>query len=441
MPLPRLPGGIILVLLVVLTQRDAGAEDLDRELLQQLLQEVATLRAKVAELEKALIASETTKSPADKPVTAATVPPAAPAALSPRPAIQLGGRLKLDVIANSRSVGGPGGSNDGDLAIDPGAVPLSGSGESGQTSFSAHGARLWLKGAQPTPFGDIAALVEVDFFGSGAHNERVSNSYAPRLRHGYGEWRGWTAGQTFTTFMNASAIPELNDDGIVAGVVLVRQPLIRKRMRFGDSFLDVALESPETTLTAPDGSRLAPDDDRLPDWIVRYGANGAFGNITVAAMLREIRTDDALGVGVDDEALGYAASASGRIRVGTYDDFRFSLTGGNAVGRYMTGNAFNAARFDGRRLALTDTAGGFAAYQHWWSARWRSTAAAGFAWQDGGASVGTENEWLGTVHMNLMFSPVPSTTLGIEWAHAWRRRFDDREGHLNRLQFTILHNL
>lgn len=427
----------IVMVVAALTSIPAGA---DEATLDALKRELAALRERVTELEGRLAAAE---SAPRRHTTAAP----APARLDPAPRVAVGGRIKLDVIANSVSAGGPGGSNRGDLSLSPGSVPLSDAGEARQLSFSAHGSRLWFKALQPTPLGETAAFLELDFFSRDAGDERVTNSYTPRLRHGYGEWDGWTFGQTYTTFMNVSAFPELNDDGIPAGAVLVRQPLVRRRFEFQpESFeavgwaLDLAVESPESTLVDSLGERFSPDDDRLPDFVARITANGAFGNVSLAAMVRELRVDDPAPVRGEDTATGYALSASGRLQLKGADDLRFAVSGGNALGRYLSSNGFDGARVNARgRLRLTDSAGGFAALQHWWNPRWRSNLTLGAAWQAGRGAAPTENEWLATVHANLLYSPYASTTLGLEWIHAWRRRFDDRAGHLDRLQFTALH--
>lgn len=415
------------------------------DVVTELRAELAALRARVAELEARLAGRDTPAAPpVEEHDTASTGDPVGLASPSPR-RVEAGGRIKLDLIASTRSAGGAGGTNRGDLLLSPGAVPLSGSGESDQLSFAAHGSRLWLKARERTPLGEAAALLELDFFARDAGDERVSNSYTPRLRHGYGVWAGWTFGQTFTTFMNASAFPELNDNGVPSGAVFVRQPMLRRRIAlsgptgaFDDTLwsLDLALESPESTLASPAGVRLTPDDDRLPDWVARLNAEGPFGNVSLAGLVRELRIDAAP---ADDAALGYALSLSGRLRLGEIDDLRFALSGGNALGRYLSSNGFDGARLraDGD-VRLTDSAGGFLAYQHWWTTRWRSNLVLGTAWQDADGAAGAENEWLGTVHANVLYSPHPSTTVGLEWVHGWRRRFDGREGRLDRLQFTAL---
>ena len=230
-----------------------------------LQREVAALQGRVAVLEKQLstvlqLVSEQSKgNTTPQPKQPRSTP--APVVINPavdtrivrtmdNSAINVGGRVKFDAIYNSRSSGGNSGSNGGDLSFLPGAIPLTGSGETDQLSFDARETRLWLKGYSPSDYGEMAGYIEVDFSSAtAASNEKVSNSFVPRLRHAYGTLGGFTLGQTFTTFLNVSAYPETNDLNGPVSIMNIRQPLIRyeHKQEWGKWF--IAMESPETTLT------------------------------------------------------------------------------------------------------------------------------------------------------------------------------------------------
>ncbi|MEQ8660240.1 MAG: DcaP family trimeric outer membrane transporter [Gammaproteobacteria bacterium] len=429
----------------------------DAAALTALKAELARLTARVAELEARLATPAT--APADAAADAAGAgavtplpasvaqPPAQPPAHEPAdalahapphptaPRISAGGRVKLDVVFNDRSRGS---GVIGDTLLVPGAIAITARGEHDQLDFSARASRLWLKGWQTTAFGDAGAYLEFDLLGSGG-DARVSNGYGARLRHGYGELGGLLFGQTYSTFVNVGALPELNDDGITAGGLNVRQPLLRYTRAFGAGALQVALEAPEATVTAADGQRLAPDDDRVPDMVLRYQREGVFGQWSLATMVRELRIDAGAG-GPRDGAFGAAASLAGELRAGLADAIRFTAVGVNAVGRYLSFNAFDGARLSAEGvLRLTPMAGGTLSWQHLWSARWRSNLTAGYAWADDDGAAPDANAQLYTVHANLLWSPFASTTLGLEWIHACRRQVDGRAGRLNRLQFSAVH--
>lgn len=397
--------------------------------------ELEILKARIAELEARLASDSAT--PANVPARPVAASPQLPPRVDTAPTITVGGRIKLDVIVNSKSAGG-GSENRANVALIPGSIPLSGDAEDVQTKFSARNSRLWFKALAPTPMGDLASYIELDFFSSGSDgNESVVNGYAPRLRHAYGQWGEWLGGQTYSTAIDLGAYPEINDDGGPVGVMLVRQALVRWRHEWQGRSLAIGLESPDSLVRGRDGRRLSPDDERLPDLALRYEQRYRWGHLSVAALGREIRIDEAV---ADDAAFGGVLSASGLVRVAGRDDIRFLLSGGNAAGRYLSGGFVDDARIgtDGD-LDLITAAGGYIAYRHWWSRNWRSNVLFGAMWLDDAGALPEENERAYSVHANLLWNPLVTTSLGIEWIHAERERIDGRDGSLDRLQFTAIH--
>lgn len=427
--------------------------------IETLQHEIEALRERVAILERQLAGVQQpdtaqpvthASAPSGTSLRTVTTPSAAnpitetiPVTTSEHSTVNVGGRLKIDAIFNSRSTGGNSGSNSGDLAFYPASIPLAGSGERNQISFNARETRLWLKGYSPSNYGEMAGYLEIDFSSTtGASNEKVSNSFIPRLRHAYGTLGGFTLGQTFTTFMNVSAYPEVNDLNGPVGIMNIRQPLFRYRFRETWGNLYIAMENPETTLVTTAGNRLAPDDDRMPDLVGKVVFTGDWGNWSLAGMVREIRSDGAVLAGVADSAWGGAVSASGRISFSSQDNLRFNLSYGNALGRYLSYNAYDDGIIDmNGRIHLTRIIGGYLAYQHWWTDTLRSTAVAGFAHADNASIVnpGSVNKDFYSTHLNLIWSPSLNTSIGIEWLHAYRELEDGRNGRLNRVQMTSMY--
>ena len=151
--------------------------------------------------------------------------------------LAIGGYAKLDVIYNSRSVGGSGGSNLGGQILVPGSIPVQNKeDEEDQITFHVRQSRFWLKSFTPTEWGDLNTYLEMDFFAfQSPGDERVSNSYSPRLRHAFGSMGQFLAGQTWTTFMNVKALLEQNDFGGPVGRIFIRQPQIRWTQPIGDN--------------------------------------------------------------------------------------------------------------------------------------------------------------------------------------------------------------
>ncbi len=221
-------------------------------------------------------APSSTASPAAARDPAATPPappapaPSGPGASAPAGSLQIpgtnttlaiGGMLKLDVLFSSTSVGGAGGSNAGDQFLLPSAIPVGSQGdENGQITFHARASRFFFKTDTPTEWGTLGTYIECDFFQFAAPgDERVSNGYAPEVRHAYARFGQLLAGQTWSTFMTVAALPEVNDYVGPVAAVFVRQPQLRWSQPLGGFTLDVGLESPESTLRTSDAKRLTPE--------------------------------------------------------------------------------------------------------------------------------------------------------------------------------------
>ncbi len=353
----------------------------------------------------------------------------------------MGGRVKVDAIVNSVSAGGPGGTNRADTALTPRSIPVAGTGEDAQLAASARDSRLWIDAVSPMAQGDLGAYLEVDFVSfDGSGNERISNSYNLRLRHAYGTFRNFTVGQTYTTFLNALAYPELNDANGPVGILNVRQPILRYSKLFGAVRGSFAVEQPETVLDVA-GSRQALDDDRWPDMVVRTDIDGDWGNWSVAAIARNLRIDEPARDAIDS-AWGGGVSASGRLYVSEQNNLRFAVSIGRGIGRYVSFNTFDdGAMTPTGNIRLTPVSAAFVGYQHWYNASLRSTLVAGVARADLDPDLfqGSVTESIVSLHMNLLWSPIPEATVGLEWIHARRELLDGQVGSLNRFQLTSLY--
>lgn len=207
--------------------------------------------------------------------------------------------------------------------------------------------------------GDVTGFIEMDFFGSGTSgggNEVISNSSNPRLRHAFIKYKDVTVGQTWTTFMNTSALAEAAD----FGGPLVASAFIRQgQIRYTNGGLQLAIENPESY----GGYRgTTQRDDSVPDFIAKYTFSGDWGNIAVAGLLRQLKTE----TNQSETSVGYGIS--GRIKTVGKDDFRFQLHGGE-VGRYVGVTA--AHDIVGEEVEETTSV--LVAYRHFWTEDTRST--------------------------------------------------------------------
>lgn len=359
---------------------------------------------------------------------------------SREPQIKFGGRIKVDLLHSSASGGAPGGASRADSVLLPQFVPLISNGEENEITSSARDSQFFMHAIKPLSQGELNAYIEFDFASSdGAGDERVSNAYNPRLRHAYTTYRGFTIGQTTTTFSNPGSFAELNNQTLTAGTVYVRQPLLRYQSEMPGYRWLIAMEQPETVLTNLQGDRETVGDDQYPDIVGRIDLERNWGTLSASALVRQLRRSDS---GQSDDIWTAAVSLSGRLYTSGADNLRFAFTSGEGLGRYMTFNGFNDAVLlpDGRIVA-TDIDGAYLSYQHWWNPTIRTNIGYGLskADLDDFAFTSGVNERLETGHVNLAWSPNKSMTFAVEWLYGHRELTDGRDASLQRVHVTGLY--
>ncbi len=94
------------------------------------------------------------------------------------------------------------------------------------------------------------------------------------------------------------------------------------------------------------------------------------------------------------------------------------------------------------RLETFDQFGGFLAYRHFWIDNLRSNLVYSYGAADNDLSIvaDTVNKEFQSVHANLIWSPVPSVDLGIEYLYGYREIESGDEGELNRIQVSATYN-
>ena len=237
--------------------------------------------------------------------------------------------------------------------------------------------------------GDVTGFIEMDFYGGGG-NEVLTNSRHPRIRHAFIKYKNWTVGQTWSTFVNTSALAEAAD----FGGPLVASAFIRQdQIRYTAGGLQVAIENPESY--GGDGSQ-----DSIPDVVAKYTFKGDWGNVAIAGVAKQLNTNG----GESESGLGFGIS--GRIKTFGKDDFRFQLHGGN-TGRYVGA----AAATDLVGEEVEETTSVLVAYRHFWTDSLRSNVFYG--------RTETEESDRERTHwgVNVFKSITPKLSLGVEFGN------------------------
>ena len=257
--------------------------------------------------------------------------------------ITFGGYIKADARYLSGTVSTGGVTND-DYWIGYGTVVD----DMSKTKFSVNETRFNTKYVN----GDVTGFIELDFYGGGG-NQIISNSSHPRLRHAFIKYKSIMVGQTWTTFMNTSALAEAADfGGPLTASAFIRQGQVRYTM----GGFQVSIENPYS-------DKGDSNQDSIPDVIAKYTFKGDWGNVSISGLARQLNTVG----GNTESAVGYGVA--GRIKTFGDDDIRFQLHGGN-TGRYV---GVVAAR-DLVGENAEDTTSYMFAYRHFWTDGVRSTA-------------------------------------------------------------------
>jgi hypothetical protein len=416
--------------------------------------DITALEARIAELEAMVrqLMAERTEAPApavdccgDMDAKAKAAADAAIAAYkaeeeekAKKHSYAFGGYVKSDVIYSNYSDGSYSGAGR-DFYI-PGTIPVAqgdGFGES-YLDFHVKESRINFKSNHLLDSGDkLGTFIEFDMMLSGQGDERISNSYAPRVRHAFITYNNWLFGQTWMTFFNVGALPEnLDFVGPAESTVFGRQAMIR----YTAGPWQFAVENPETTVSNYQaGGRIVTDDNKIPDFVARYNMKGDWGAISIAGIMRQLRYENRTAGGPHDSISGYGISVSGKHMLGSKDDFRWMATYGEGIGRYVGLNTANDAVLDAAgNLDAIGTSSAFASFRHFWSEKWRSNFTLGYLSVDNDVSLtgGGVTKNASSMHVNLIYNPLPKLDFGVELMYADRETENGADGDMTRMMFS-----
>ncbi|WP_371395872.1 DcaP family trimeric outer membrane transporter [Fretibacter rubidus] len=352
---------------------------------------------------------------------------------------RIGGYVDLDTHVTHLSDGAIGSSSIARDFYIPSVTPVANGDGQGTTTtdLTAQATRFSISAQRGSGAETATAHIEMDFLGSLQGNERVSNSFSPRLRRAYLDYKGFRIGQEWSTFQNTSAIPESASFLVLSdGMTFMRQPMIR----YTNGNFQFALESGDATITPAGGSgRIEADSNVIPDVIARYNLKGDFGNISLAAIGRQLRLESGL---TDESTFGFGVSASGRINVGEKGDIRFNAIAGEGLGRYVGLNALNGAAFNPitGNVEAIPSYGGLIAYRHPVSQTGRFNIGYSALLADNPDFLTALNprstKSVQSAYAAYLWDIAPKITVGIEGLYGIKTLEDDSSGNISRFTFS-----
>lgn len=341
--------------------------------------------------------------------------------------IRIGGYAKLDAIADSRAAG------DQEQFVTS-SIPVGGA-HRDVSNFTLHAkqTRFSFEARRPTTHGNLRFYLENDFFGS-------SDSYQFRLRHAYGQLGNTYAGYGYSTFMDADSLPDTLDFAGPGGAGYLLVAGIHHSFAMGKgNTLTVAAEDPDTQLSNP-AEGVMPVDS-LPDVTVTARMERDWGHLQLGAVARSLGYDGDAG---DGRRFAGGLQLSGSAAVGDQDLLLFGMLGGKGLARYtadLTGSGMDAVVTADGRLQALSLYGGFVGYTHYWSPLWRSNLIYGqltSGRNDALAADAFRQSRYGV--FNLLWSPAPSWTMGMELLYGQLEQQSGQRGDTMRLQGSLQYN-
>jgi len=321
-------------------------------------------------------------------------------------------------------------------------IPTDGSGRSGaRLDADLRQTRVRLGGTtNGTPVGPITAYLETDFWGP-------DGTTVLRLRRAYVTARRLLVGQDWSTFSDLTVFPPVADfDGPPTGAN-VRVAMIQYRSPRGADHpwsTEISLENPSADIrypTASADSLIEPTFQRLPNLAANVRVEKPWGHLQLSGLALELRYRQD---GVNQSEWGYGAALSGILNVGERDKLYLQGLAGRGISRYVTGigNASADAIVYNGALSLLPVAGGYLAYEHFWTPSLYSTAVVGGILVRNNIDPAYDDLFRGTYgSVNLFLTPAPRLNLGAELLYGWHKDALGGEGDALRLYLITSYTL
>ncbi|MCK6370192.1 MAG: DcaP family trimeric outer membrane transporter [Gammaproteobacteria bacterium] len=334
-------------------------------------------------------------------------------------------------------------------------------GDDGQASLSVKQSRLGVKGTVATPKGDINTKFEFDMFGVGSD----AGETTIRLRHAYGEFGQFLAGQTNSLFMDGDIFPNVIDYWGPAGMVFLRNPQIRWTPIRGANSFAVAIENPGNDIDSGQFREVADfpgaqGDQEYPDLTAQFRMARDWGHVQVAGILRWVGTEvlfDTDGDGrndtvvYDDDDTGWGINLTTVINVFERDAIRAGYVFGEGIASYMNDGGMDAGPSQdipdpsnppaGTEVEAVELQGLSLYYDHWWSDQYSTSFGYSFTDVDNTPGQTPDTFEKGQyASANLLYYPVKDVMVGAELLWGELELFGGTDEDATRLQISFKYN-
>jgi hypothetical protein len=330
-------------------------------------------------------------------------------------------------------------------------------GANGHASISAKQSRLGVRATLPTGGKALTTRFEFDMFGVG--NDAGETTI--RLRHAYGQWGSWLAGQTNSLFMDGDIFPNTVEYWGPNGMVFLRPPQIRWTSNDGDGNLSFAIENPGNDIDSghfneEPGFPGTQANEELPDITAQIRFPADWGKFQVGAIVRKISAEvigDTLpGPGVDlgpvyeSSDTGYGLDLTTVINVGERDALRAGVVYGEGIASYMNDGGMDAGPSalpgtPGVEVEAVPMTGVSLYFDHYWSSAWSTSLGYSYNEVDNTPGQTPDTYKKGQyASFNLLHYPAERILYGVEAIWGTRENLNGADGSETRLQFSFKYN-
>ena len=323
-------------------------------------------------------------------------------------------------------------------------------GSDGQAMLSIKQSRFGVRGSAPTGGDTLQFQFEFDLYGTGVDAGQTTM----RVRHVYGQWGNWLAGQTNTLFMDIDIFPNVIDYWGPNGMAFVRTPQIRwTPVHSGDNTFAVAIEKPGNDIDPGQFREVDPSlgnfqaNNEFPDITAQYKLNQSWGHLQIAGILRKLGVENIANpaniVKRDDTGWGVDVTAS--IKVGARDKVLLGFVKGAGIATYMNDGGVDMAPTTPvvatTQAKAVDLTGVSAYFDHYWNTKWSSSIGYSYdevdnlAGQAGNAF--KKGEYFSA---NILNTPAENILIGAEVLWGKREDFNGNSGDDSRIQFSVKYN-
>jgi len=327
-------------------------------------------------------------------------------------------------------------------------------GENNSTFAGVRQSRFGVRSLTPTDYGDLKTTFEFEMFGTGVDQGQTTI----RLRHAYGEFAQFIAGQTWSPFMDIGVFPNSLEYWGPTGMVFFRNVQLRYTpINDGKQTLMVAIERPGASGDAgvyADRVELQNIKPRfpLPDFSGAYKYEQKWGYVRAGGIVRRINWDDTLtndNFALSGHATGWGINLSSNINAGKKDVIRLAYVFGEGVQNYMNDSPVDIGIKKNPSNPVTPIVGdalpvkGLLIFvDHTWSSE--VSTAVGYSRQDIKNSDGQAADAFKNGQYalgNVLYTPVSNVTIGGEFQ--WGRRTNFSDGFHSdgvKVQFSFKYN-